>query len=224
MTAAAEASHTGAPMMRQLALGFPGDPAAWTTADEYLLGASLLVAPVVTAGVTSRQVYLPAGAWVRLFGPAVHATGPTTIAVDAPTTELPVFAAAGTIVPLLPDGVDTVVAAAAPLVDLAAVGDAREVEVVLGADGQLGEPGGLDYSLHSASASLSASATLRWNGASLSACVAPAAAPCATIDPAAQTATAYVTGAGTLDSDDGTTRFTIAGGSPARASTVRLRW
>ena len=217
LAVAGEASRTGAPMMRQLALGFPGDATAWTTADEYLLGGSLLVAPVVTAGVTSRPVYLPAGAWVRLFGPRARATGPTTVDADAPTTELPIFAPAGTIVPLLPDGVET-------LVD--PIGDARELEVVLGADGHFSETGGLDYTLHSTSASLAASATLRWNGAPLAACATPAPGdvPCASIDGASATATAYVTGDGTLDSDDGTVSLAFAGGSSTRASTVQLLW
>ncbi|MFI5291009.1 MAG: TIM-barrel domain-containing protein, partial [Polyangia bacterium] len=46
--AAAEAAQDGAPLMRALALGFPGDDRAWSATDEYLLGPSLLVAPVTT--------------------------------------------------------------------------------------------------------------------------------------------------------------------------------
>ncbi|HEX6839810.1 MAG TPA: TIM-barrel domain-containing protein, partial [Polyangia bacterium] len=54
---AAEAAADGAPMVRQLALAFPTDATAWTVADEYLLGPSLLVAPVVAEGAVDRSVY-----------------------------------------------------------------------------------------------------------------------------------------------------------------------
>ena len=53
----------GLPPMRALFLEFPDDDACWTVADSYLLGPDLLVAPVTTAGATTRpEVYLPAGA------------------------------------------------------------------------------------------------------------------------------------------------------------------
>jgi len=224
LVAAAEASRSGAPMMRPLALGFPDDAAAWTTADEYLLGPSLLVAPVVSAGVSARPVYLPSGSWVRLYGPSARSSGPGTVDADAPPAELPIFARAGTVIAELPDGVDTLVAAAAPLVDLAAVGDARELEVVLGADGQFSETGGLAYTLHSSAPSLPAGATLRYAGAALPACAAPAVAPCAAIDAASSTATVYVTGPGTLDTSDGSTALVVDGGAPTRALTIHLRW
>src|SRR5262249_16822564 len=133
-------------------------------------------------------------------------------------------ARAGTIIPQLPDGVDTLLAAAAPLVDLAAVGDGRELEVVLGADGQFTESGGLAYTLHSSAPSLPADATLRWQAAALPACASPAVAPCATVDAAGFVATAYVTGPGTLDTSDGTTTLVINGGAPTRALTIHLRF
>jgi alpha-D-xyloside xylohydrolase len=43
---------------------FPDDPGSWTVDDEYLYGASLLVAPLFHQGETSRAVYLPPGSWI----------------------------------------------------------------------------------------------------------------------------------------------------------------
>ena len=203
MSSAAVASATGAPMMRQLALGYPDDPTAWTTKDQYLLGPSLLVAPVVTAGDTSRSVYFPGGHWVRLFGSPAAVDGPATAAVDVPVTELPVYAAAGAIIPLLPDGVETLVGA---------VPDARELQVILGADGALVEANGFAYTL---SSSMPAPPTaLTWNGAAVT----------ATIDSAARTATVAVTGPGTLASSDATLSLTLAGGAADRPTTIVLYW
>lgn len=60
--AMAEAHRTGAPVMRGLFHEFPHDERAWSVADEFLFGPDILVAPVLSAGATSRDVYLPAGA------------------------------------------------------------------------------------------------------------------------------------------------------------------
>ncbi|WP_136192610.1 glycoside hydrolase family 31 protein [Actinomyces procaprae] len=87
----AEASATGMPAMRTLFLDFPRDPAAWDVEDEFLLGSDLLVAPVTEPGVTSRPVYLPAGArWTEIHS-GLTFEGGVTIETDAPQEYIPVF-------------------------------------------------------------------------------------------------------------------------------------
>jgi alpha-glucosidase (family GH31 glycosyl hydrolase) len=54
--------RTGDPIMRPLFFEFPRDRASYTIGDEWLLGDSLLAAPVLAAG-TSRDVHLPPGEW-----------------------------------------------------------------------------------------------------------------------------------------------------------------
>ncbi|WP_336630905.1 MULTISPECIES: glycoside hydrolase family 31 protein [unclassified Microbacterium] len=86
------AHEHGAPVMRGLFYEFPDDERAWTVADAYLFGPDILVAPVVEAGATSREVYLPAGAtWTDAWTGAVH-TGGATVSVEAPLHRLPLFA------------------------------------------------------------------------------------------------------------------------------------
>lgn len=53
---------TGEPIMKPLFFDFPGDRRAYDLDDEWLLGDSLLVAPVLDDG-DSRDVTLPAGRW-----------------------------------------------------------------------------------------------------------------------------------------------------------------
>ena len=222
---ASEAAADGAPMVRQLALEFPGDATAWTTADEYLLGPSLLVAPVVTEGAVDRSVYFPAGRWLPLFAsqPVAAVVGPASADVPAPLGELPLYAPAGTVLPLLPDGVDTFAPATPPLVGLADVGDDREVIALAGAGGSFTEAGGQAYTLASTAAP-SPAATLTWNGAPLSACASPPVAPCGGVDSAAGEAAAHVSGDGTLALSDGSSTLTTAGGRAGRALYLRLRW
>ena len=52
---------TGAPFMRGLFMDFGDDPKVADIGDEYMFGPALLVAPVTEQGMTTREVYLPAG-------------------------------------------------------------------------------------------------------------------------------------------------------------------
>ena len=55
-----EASESGVPAMRHMMLEFPNDPKVYETKRyQYLLGADLLVAPVVEPGKDTRRLYLP---------------------------------------------------------------------------------------------------------------------------------------------------------------------
>jgi alpha-glucosidase len=97
-----EASRTGLPLVRPLALEFPDDPASLDApGDEYLFGRELLVAPVLNEGVTNRSVYFPPGRWYDWDTGCEYAGGQTWI-VAAPQNRIPVAVRAGAIIPLAP--------------------------------------------------------------------------------------------------------------------------
>ena len=86
-----QAHAEGQPVMRAVFHEFPEDPTAWDLADQYLYGPDVLVAPVMTAGATSRSVYLPVGAsWTNLHSGEVTEGG-QWIDVDAPLSVIPIF-------------------------------------------------------------------------------------------------------------------------------------
>jgi alpha-D-xyloside xylohydrolase len=58
------ASAKGWPMLRTLFFEYPNDPGSWLVEDEYMLGANLLVAPLLETGAAVRRVYLPPGMWI----------------------------------------------------------------------------------------------------------------------------------------------------------------
>jgi alpha-D-xyloside xylohydrolase len=62
-TQAQISSDQGYPVLRTLFFEFPHDITSWYIEDEYMLGASMLVAPLMEES-TGRNVYLPAGKWV----------------------------------------------------------------------------------------------------------------------------------------------------------------
>jgi alpha-glucosidase/alpha-D-xyloside xylohydrolase len=96
-----EASVSGLPPMRSLWLHYPDDPQAAACGDAFLWGPSLLVAPVVEKGATTRQLYLPPGTWFDFWSNAWLEGGrEITRPVDLETT--PLYVRAGGILPLGP--------------------------------------------------------------------------------------------------------------------------
>src|SRR5690606_30447311 len=65
-TTASEAASKGIPMMRAMLLEFPDDPACEYLDRQYMLGESLLVAPVFRED-GQVSFYLPAGTWTHLL-------------------------------------------------------------------------------------------------------------------------------------------------------------
>lgn len=71
LAGAAELAHTdGTPMMRPMALEFPGDRSGFDADTQYMLGEALLVAPVFTADGTV-EYYVPEGRWISLIDDSV---------------------------------------------------------------------------------------------------------------------------------------------------------
>jgi len=86
-----KASQTGEPVMRPLFFDFHEDKQAWEIEDAYMFGSDILVAPVMEAGVESREVYLPAGCkWTESYTGIVYEGG-QTVDAKAPIDIIPVF-------------------------------------------------------------------------------------------------------------------------------------
>ncbi len=83
------------PPTRPLWLTDDSDRRARRADQEWMLGADLLVAPVVTEGSASRRVYFPAGCWQEVGGTKRYG-GRTSATVTAPLTKLPYFRRCGT--------------------------------------------------------------------------------------------------------------------------------
>jgi alpha-glucosidase (family GH31 glycosyl hydrolase) len=83
---AKEAGISGEPIVRSLEYEYPGKGYE-TITDQFLLGKSILVAPVVESGARTRTIVFPEGTWKGDDGSLV--TGPMTLEVNAPLTRLP---------------------------------------------------------------------------------------------------------------------------------------
>lgn len=93
-----DACLTGAPVMRPLFWEFEEDDRSYLVQDQFLLGSSLLAAPVIQPGAGARAVYLPPGEWeCRETGARYR--GSQYILADSPLDVMPVFARCPSIIP-----------------------------------------------------------------------------------------------------------------------------
>ncbi len=83
---ARESAITGDPIVRSLEFEYPHRGYVEID-DQFLLGTSILVAPVLVKGATARRIIIPPGRWIGDDGTSV--SGPTVIEVEAPLERLP---------------------------------------------------------------------------------------------------------------------------------------
>jgi alpha-D-xyloside xylohydrolase len=103
---AAAAHHTGLSTMHHLVVDFPDDEEVRNIDDQYMLGDSLMVAPVLQPGARRRKLYLPQGMWYN-FWDGVQFEGNCWTEVDAPLEQIPIFVRSGTMLPLWRNTTDT---------------------------------------------------------------------------------------------------------------------
>ncbi|MDA0182093.1 glycoside hydrolase family 31 protein [Solirubrobacter phytolaccae] len=96
------ACETGAPVQRPLVFDFQDDVTVRDLDDQYLLGPDLLVAPVTQPGMTARHVYLPAGDW-HDWHTGERLEGGRWIVAATPMERIPLYARAGSVIPLWPE-------------------------------------------------------------------------------------------------------------------------
>lgn len=95
-TLAAAATRTGRTPVRPM---YMEDLSMVDVDDQFMVGAALMMAPIVKQGVTTRGVRFPSGTWYDWeTGDAL--AGGKTIDVPAPLGAMPMFAKAGSVVPV----------------------------------------------------------------------------------------------------------------------------
>ncbi len=101
-SAAVHSHKTGEPMLKALAVAFPGETELFNVGDEYLFCDSLLVAPIIKENITFREVKLPVGNWTDLWTGEVIKGG-KTITCDVPQDHIAAFVKENTLLPVSAD-------------------------------------------------------------------------------------------------------------------------
>ena len=107
-TGARRTHDTGLGLVLPLYYDWPELDAAYNNTHSYLYGEALFVSPITapvnaSTGLVSHRFWLPPGQWVNIFTGHVH-SGPADYSLQYTLTEMPAYARAGSIVPMLPDG------------------------------------------------------------------------------------------------------------------------
>jgi len=138
---AAQAEDRGTPLLLHPAMLY--EDADWADIDAWMLGASLLVAPVITQGATSREVALPDDTdWFDYWTGSPASSG----TIDAPISEIPVFAPRGAIIPTFTTVPDTLTDATAEgVTDLEDADGERTVTIFGGGVARFSEADGTTY-------------------------------------------------------------------------------
>ncbi len=93
-----QAAETGLPVVRHPFIHYPDDPEVWRLSyEQFMVGADLMVAPVLDPGEDTVRAYLPGGKWVHLWtGKEYDATaGGIRVSLPAPSGKPCVLYAAG---------------------------------------------------------------------------------------------------------------------------------
>jgi alpha-glucosidase len=98
-----EASQKGHPPVRPLFWLDPTDQALWKIEDAFLLGDSLLIAPMLEEGQEQRSFHLPAGGWYNFWDDR-YLQGPGEITLQAGLERIPILVRAGSVLPVQQSG------------------------------------------------------------------------------------------------------------------------
>jgi alpha-glucosidase len=93
------ASQSGIPPLRPLWWADPQDQALWSVDDAFLLGDSLLIAPILDEGASQRTLQLPSGRWYSFWDETVL-EGPGEVHLEASLERIPVLVRAGSLLPM----------------------------------------------------------------------------------------------------------------------------
>jgi len=94
--------YEGSTIMRALVFDFQNDKHVYDIKDQFMFGHSLLINPVVNAGVAERKVYLPlAEGWFDFWTGESFDSG-KIYKVNTPIEKIPIFVKSGSIIPMGP--------------------------------------------------------------------------------------------------------------------------
>ncbi|WP_036640792.1 DUF5110 domain-containing protein, partial [Paenibacillus durus] len=94
-----QAHETGNLIQQPLVFQFQDDPNTYNNEDQFMFGDSLMIAPVVEKGATSRSVYLPTGVkWID-YWTGEEFEGGQTITKQADLGTLPIYVKQNSIIP-----------------------------------------------------------------------------------------------------------------------------
>lgn len=97
-TSFARYQQEGLPPFRAMVMDYPEDPEIHQLDNQFMMGESLLVAPMTLEDGRERKVYLPKGEWYDFWTNELY-QGSQSYDISAPMDRIPVFVKKGTLLP-----------------------------------------------------------------------------------------------------------------------------
>ncbi len=99
-----QAHVSGVGLVRPLIFDWPQDPKVRNDIDAWMFGDWLMVSPVVSQGIKSKSIYLPAGEWIDWNTGKRHVGGRTIehIVDNNHWSDIPIYVRTGAIIPMQP--------------------------------------------------------------------------------------------------------------------------
>jgi alpha-D-xyloside xylohydrolase len=131
-----ESVNDGIPVIRPMALAFQDDGEAGKNIYQFMFGNDFLVAPIYLQG-NYRSVYLPDGEWID-YWTGEKIIGKKYIEANAQLEKIPLYVKSGSIIPLIPDDVQTLVYKNSKMADsIISLDERRVLQIWPGSDGSL---------------------------------------------------------------------------------------
>ena len=95
-----ESHLRGSTVARGVFMEFPSDKTSWSIDKQFMLGSSLMIAPIIEPGATTIKPYFPSGYWYIAYGPfgrQVVSNG-SFISFNIDLNNIPIFIRGGSIV------------------------------------------------------------------------------------------------------------------------------
>ncbi|MBI5957492.1 MAG: glycoside hydrolase family 31 protein [Chloroflexi bacterium] len=100
-SAFAQCAHEGLPIVRPLLMYDPEDEELRGLDDVFMVGDSILIAPILEPGAEKRDLYLPKGVWYE-YDTGKLIDGSRTVTAAAPLERMPIYIKAGRVIPMWP--------------------------------------------------------------------------------------------------------------------------
>jgi alpha-glucosidase len=95
----AQNAENGTPILRPMFMADPSDNRLRKIEDAFMVGDTLMVAPILEKGQTQREVCFPRGRWYD-FHTTEIVQGGQTHKIEAPLDTMPIFVRAGHVIPV----------------------------------------------------------------------------------------------------------------------------
>ena len=98
-SASLKAENTGEPIVKAFAVAFPEQKNLVGVEDQYMFCDSMMVAPIIDSGETTKNVVFPNGKWYNFYNGTIETENGGTKYTESKEDQIPVYLKSGAVIP-----------------------------------------------------------------------------------------------------------------------------